>query len=51
MKKQGALRDISDELLLETYKKAIELDLSEDFLLLILDEIDRRSNFTRKIDL
>ncbi|PYZ95301.1 sporulation histidine kinase inhibitor Sda [Salipaludibacillus keqinensis] len=45
------MRDISDELLLETYKKAIELDLSEDFLLLILDEIDRRSNFTRKIDL
>ncbi|WP_394233037.1 sporulation histidine kinase inhibitor Sda [Niallia oryzisoli] len=34
---------LSDELLLESYRKAIELNLSPDFIRLIEAEIHRRS--------
>jgi developmental checkpoint coupling sporulation initiation to replication initiation len=34
---------LSDELLIESYHKAIELDLSPDFIRLIEAEIHRRS--------
>lgn len=37
------MRNLSDELLIETYYKAIELNLSEDFLELLKKEIHRRS--------
>jgi len=33
---------LSDKLLLEAYKKAIELNLNDDFILLIEKEINRR---------
>ncbi|WP_416149284.1 sporulation histidine kinase inhibitor Sda [Salipaludibacillus sp. HK11] len=51
MKKHGALRDLSDDLLMETYEKARELNLSNDFLCLITDEMNRRSIYNKKIDL
>ncbi|UCZ55260.1 sporulation histidine kinase inhibitor Sda [Bacillus shivajii] len=34
---------LSDDLLIETYHKARELNLSEDFLSLIQEELERRS--------
>lgn len=37
------MKSLSDELLIETYYKAIELQLSEDFISLIKEEIERRS--------
>ncbi|MFV8826756.1 sporulation histidine kinase inhibitor Sda [Alkalihalobacterium sp. APHAB7] len=37
------MKKLSDDLLIETYFKAIELKLSEDFIYLIKLEIDRRS--------
>ncbi|MDV2683045.1 sporulation histidine kinase inhibitor Sda [Alkalihalophilus lindianensis] len=37
------MNNLSDELLIETYYKAIELDLSPDFIELIRMEISRRS--------
>lgn len=37
------MNKLSDELLIETYFKAIELNLSEDFVHLIKLEIERRS--------
>ncbi|WP_368505988.1 sporulation histidine kinase inhibitor Sda [Alkalihalophilus sp. As8PL] len=37
------MNNLSDELLIETYYKAIELDLSPDFIELINMEISRRS--------
>lgn len=37
------MRKLSDELLIETYFKAIELNLNEDFIELIKLEINRRS--------
>ncbi|WP_100372212.1 sporulation histidine kinase inhibitor Sda [Bacillus sp. FJAT-45037] len=37
------MRNLSDELLIETYYKAIELDLNADFIELIQLEIRRRS--------
>ncbi|WP_096201343.1 sporulation histidine kinase inhibitor Sda [Bacillus sp. FJAT-45350] len=37
------MKKLSDELLIETYFKAIELNLSKDFIELIRIEIDRRS--------
>ncbi|AZU63407.1 sporulation histidine kinase inhibitor Sda [Neobacillus mesonae] len=37
------MRKLSDELLIESYYKAKELDLSEDFINLIEMEIRRRS--------
>ena len=37
------MRKLSDELLIETYHKAKELDLSPDFISLIEKEIHRRS--------
>jgi len=37
------MRTLSDELLLESFFKAIELNLSPDFITLIRKEIDRRS--------
>lgn len=43
MGQQGAMKYLSDELLIETYHKAIELNLSEDFIYLIQEEIERRS--------
>ncbi|WP_209122959.1 sporulation histidine kinase inhibitor Sda [Alkalihalobacillus sp. BA299] len=44
------MKKLSDELLIETYFKAIELKLNEDFIYLIKLEIDRRS-LTDKIKL
>ncbi|OLO38848.1 sporulation protein [Alkalihalophilus pseudofirmus] len=44
------MKKLSDELLIETYFKAMELKLSEDFINLIKHEIDRRS-LTDKIKL
>lgn len=41
------MEDLSNELLLESYYKAIELELSTDFIHLIIDEMDRR-NLTYK---
>lgn len=38
---------LSNELLLESYYKAIELDLSSDFIDLIIEEMDKR-NLTYK---
>lgn len=43
MRRHGALRDLSDDLLVETYKKAKELELAPDFVSLIEQEINRRS--------
>ncbi|WNS77626.1 MULTISPECIES: sporulation histidine kinase inhibitor Sda [unclassified Bacillus (in: firmicutes)] len=37
------MRKLSDELLIESYYKAIELKLSSDFINLIKTEIHRRS--------
>ncbi|WP_199620501.1 sporulation histidine kinase inhibitor Sda [Paenibacillus alkalitolerans] len=37
------MRLLSDENLLETYFKAIDLDLEQDFINLLLDEIRRRN--------
>lgn len=37
------MRKLSDELLIESYFKALELKLSHDFILLIEKEIKRRS--------
>ncbi|WP_041808740.1 sporulation histidine kinase inhibitor Sda [Evansella cellulosilytica] len=37
------MRYLSDDLLMETYRKARELQLSEDFITLIRQEIERRS--------
>lgn len=37
------MEHLSDKLLLESYHKAKELNLSNDFLLLIVAEISRRS--------
>jgi len=37
------MRKLSDELLIESYYKARELNLSADFIHLIEDEIHRRS--------
>lgn len=36
------MRKLSDELLVESYFKAVELNLSKDFILLIETEIHRR---------
>ncbi|MCP8616937.1 sporulation histidine kinase inhibitor Sda [Salirhabdus salicampi] len=37
------MEHLSDELLLESYEKAQELNLSREFIKLIEDEINRRS--------
>ncbi|ALA51200.1 sporulation histidine kinase inhibitor Sda [Shouchella clausii] len=37
------MENLSDELLIETYHKAIELELNQDFIDLIHDELLRRS--------
>lgn len=37
------MKKLSDDLLIESYFKAIELKLSSDFILLIESEIKRRS--------
>ncbi|WP_274363877.1 sporulation histidine kinase inhibitor Sda [Paenibacillus thermotolerans] len=43
------MRLLSDESLLETYYKAIDLDLEEEFIRLLLEEIQRRNiEFTPK---
>ncbi|WP_163970068.1 sporulation histidine kinase inhibitor Sda [Oceanobacillus halotolerans] len=42
------MEHLSDDLLIEAYYKANELNLSPDFLLLIKKEIERR-NLTNKI--
>ncbi|HEY2420862.1 MAG TPA: sporulation histidine kinase inhibitor Sda [Neobacillus sp.] len=39
------MRKLSDELLIESYYKAKELKLCQDFILLIESEIHRRSLF------
>ncbi|MBO8156006.1 MAG: sporulation histidine kinase inhibitor Sda [Bacillaceae bacterium] len=42
------MKHLSDELLIESYHKANELNLSEEFIKLIEDEIHRR-NLSHKI--
>ncbi len=37
------MKSLSDDLLIETYYKAIELKLSTDFILLVKEEIERRA--------
>nr|WP_096440463.1 sporulation histidine kinase inhibitor Sda [Alteribacter populi] len=37
------MRHLSDDLLLETYQKARELKLNDDFIFLISQELERRS--------
>ncbi|MGO4887266.1 sporulation histidine kinase inhibitor Sda [Anaerobacillus sp. MEB173] len=37
------MKNLSDELLIETYFKAIELNLNKDFLELLKKELQRRS--------
>lgn len=37
------MKNLSDDLLIETYFKAIELKLSSDFVFLVKEEIGRRS--------
>ncbi len=37
------MKELSDKLLIEAYYKAIELNLSKEFILLIESEIKRRS--------
>lgn len=37
------MKSLSDDLLIETYFKAIELQLSVEFISLIKEEIERRS--------
>ncbi|MBB5173975.1 sporulation histidine kinase inhibitor Sda [Texcoconibacillus texcoconensis] len=37
------MNHLSDELLMETYEKAVELKLSDDFIRLIENELERRS--------
>ncbi|BAB05040.1 sporulation histidine kinase inhibitor Sda [Halalkalibacterium halodurans] len=44
------MKTLSDDLLIETYHKAIELDLGDDFIGLIKEEIERRS-LTEKLKL
>ncbi|WP_090775841.1 sporulation histidine kinase inhibitor Sda [Shouchella lonarensis] len=41
------MHTLSDELLIETYHKAIELELQQDFIDLIHDELHRRSLIDR----
>jgi developmental checkpoint coupling sporulation initiation to replication initiation len=41
------MRNLSDELLIESYYKAIELNLSTEFILLIESEINRRCLFNK----
>lgn len=41
------MRKLSDELLIESYFKARELNLSPDFILLIENEMERRSLFNK----
>lgn len=36
------MEQLSDQLLLESYQKAYDLELSEDFLELMMQEIERR---------
>lgn len=40
---QNTMKSLSDDLLVETYYKAIELQLSSDFIMLIKEEIEKRS--------
>lgn len=42
------MEHLSDELLLESYQKANELNLSPDFIHLIEQEISRRSLWNKK---
>lgn len=41
-RKVSSLESLSDELLLDSYRKAVEFGLSKDFLDLLLDEIKNR---------
>ncbi|MDP4106105.1 MAG: sporulation histidine kinase inhibitor Sda [Bacillota bacterium] len=41
------MRNLSDELLIESYYKAIELNLSTEFIHLIESEINRRCLFNK----
>ncbi len=43
LRKQVKMKSLSDDLLVETYYKAIELQLSTEFITLIREEIERRS--------
>lgn len=44
------MKYLSNELLLESYEKAIELNLSQDFIDLIKDEINNRELASTPID-
>jgi developmental checkpoint coupling sporulation initiation to replication initiation len=48
MEVNSDMRKLSDELLIESYHKAIQLNLSPDFIRLIENEIHRRA-LSRKI--
>nr|WP_026689165.1 sporulation histidine kinase inhibitor Sda [Alteribacter aurantiacus] len=37
------MRHLNDDLLLETYEKACELELNDEFIFLITQELERRS--------
>ncbi|MET1032469.1 sporulation histidine kinase inhibitor Sda [Domibacillus tundrae] len=37
------MREQTDQFILEAYKKAIELNLESDFLLLLKEELERRN--------
>ena len=41
-RKVSSLESLSDELLLDSYRKAMEIGVSKDFLDLLLDEIKNR---------
>ncbi|WP_070120741.1 sporulation histidine kinase inhibitor Sda [Bacillus marinisedimentorum] len=41
------MKNLSDDLLIESYLKAVELQLSRDFISLIKSEIDRRALTSR----
>nr|WP_280768813.1 sporulation histidine kinase inhibitor Sda [Salipaludibacillus daqingensis] len=45
------MRDLSDELLMETFVKAKDLNLADDFVNLIAEELDRRAIYRKKIHL
>lgn len=36
------MRNLSDKLLIEAYEKAIELNLDEDFIIMLLNEMKER---------
>ena len=37
------MRNLSDEMLIEAYERALKLDLNDDFIAIIQSEMERRS--------